>query len=97
LYARFLREHKLAPLDVIGFSLGGWIAAQMAAANHNQFRRMVLVAPPGIRPPQGKGELMAIFHKFPPAQLPPGWTRTIPRVNAGNSRVRQGIKADVAL
>jgi pimeloyl-ACP methyl ester carboxylesterase len=68
-YARLLREQKLAPLDVIGFSLGGWIAAEMAAANPNQFKRMVLVAPLGIRPPEGRGELMDIFHMFPPAQL----------------------------
>src|SRR5271154_2806166 len=28
-YARVLRETELAPVDVIGFSLGGWIAAEM--------------------------------------------------------------------
>ncbi len=52
-YARFLKEQGLAPLDVIGFSLGGWIAAEMAANNPSQFRKMVLVAPEGIRPPEG--------------------------------------------
>ncbi len=31
-YARYLLEQNLAPIDVIGFSLGGWIAAEMAAA-----------------------------------------------------------------
>jgi pimeloyl-ACP methyl ester carboxylesterase len=53
-YGRLLREQKLAPIDVIGFSMGGWIAAEMAADNPSQFRRMVLVAPTGIRPPQGE-------------------------------------------
>jgi pimeloyl-ACP methyl ester carboxylesterase len=53
-YGRLLREQKLVPLDVIGFSLGGWIAAEMAVDNPAQFRRMVLVAPVGIRPPQGE-------------------------------------------
>ncbi len=52
-YARFLKEQGLAPLDVIGFSLGGWIAAEMAANNPGQFRKMVLVAPEGIKPPEG--------------------------------------------
>jgi pimeloyl-ACP methyl ester carboxylesterase len=53
-YGRALREQGLAPIDVIGFSLGGWIAAEMAVQNPAQFRRMVLVAPAGIRPPQGE-------------------------------------------
>jgi pimeloyl-ACP methyl ester carboxylesterase len=52
-YARVLRERSLAPVDVIGFSFGGWIAAEMAACDAKQFRRVVLVAPTGIRPPQG--------------------------------------------
>ena len=53
LYGRVLREQNLAPANVIGFSLGGWIAAEMAACNAAQFRRMVLVAPFGVRPPEG--------------------------------------------
>jgi pimeloyl-ACP methyl ester carboxylesterase len=52
-YARVIREMKWSPVDVIGFSLGGWIAAEMAACDAKQFRKMVLVAPTGIRPPQG--------------------------------------------
>ena len=58
-YSRMLREMALGPVDVIGFSLGGWIAAEMAAANSGQFRRMVLVAPTGLRP--GEGEIMDLF------------------------------------
>lgn len=53
LFGRILREHNLAPANVIGFSLGGWIAAEMAACNAAQLRRLVLVAPFGIRPPEG--------------------------------------------
>src|SRR5262245_42797765 len=41
--ARFIREQGLAPIDVIGFSLGGWLAAEMAANDPNLFSRMVLV------------------------------------------------------
>ena len=58
-YARFLREQSLCPIDVLGFSLGGWIAAEMAANDPGLFRRMVLVAPPGIRPPEG--EILDLF------------------------------------
>ncbi|NOT56362.1 MAG: alpha/beta hydrolase [Deltaproteobacteria bacterium] len=52
-YARLIREQGWSPVDVIGFSLGGWIAAEMAACDAKQFSKMVLVGPTGIRPPQG--------------------------------------------
>src|SRR6266436_5840901 len=32
-YGWMLRDLNLAPIDVIGFSTGGWIAAEMAATN----------------------------------------------------------------
>ena len=53
-YSRMLRDMALEPVDVIGFSLGGWIAAEMAAACSDQFNSMVLVAPAGIRPSEGE-------------------------------------------
>jgi pimeloyl-ACP methyl ester carboxylesterase len=58
-YTWALREKDLVPIDVIGFSLGGWIAAEMATVNARQFRRMVLVTPMGIKPPEG--EIMDVF------------------------------------
>lgn len=58
-YARLLREQRMDRIDVIGFSFGGWIAAEMIANNPQQFRRSVLVAPGGIKPPQG--EIMDLF------------------------------------
>jgi pimeloyl-ACP methyl ester carboxylesterase len=66
-YSIFLNDQKLAPIDVIGFSLGGWIAAEMAAANPSQFRRMILVAPCGIKPSQG--EITDIFQMMAPDEL----------------------------
>jgi len=66
-YARYVVEQNLAPLDVIGFSLGGWIAAEMAAGNPAQFRKMVLVAPMGIRPTEG--ELLDFFQMMAPKHL----------------------------
>jgi pimeloyl-ACP methyl ester carboxylesterase len=53
LYARWLRDQKLPRLDVIGFSLGGWVAAEMLANDPGLFRKLVLVAPLGIKPPEG--------------------------------------------
>jgi pimeloyl-ACP methyl ester carboxylesterase len=58
-YSRFIREQKLTPADVIGFSLGGWIAAEMAIINAQQFGKMILVGATGLRPPSG--EIMDMF------------------------------------
>jgi len=58
-YSRFIREQKLTPTDVIGFSLGGWLAAEMATANSAQFSKMILVGAAGLRPPSG--EIMDMF------------------------------------
>ena len=58
-YTKALRAQNLRPIDVIGFSLGGWIAADMAASDPSQFRKMVLVAPTGVKPPQG--DIMDMF------------------------------------
>jgi len=53
LYARLLRQLELAPVDVIGFSFGGWVAAEMLANDAALFRKLILVAPLGIKPEQG--------------------------------------------
>ncbi|HEV8714772.1 MAG TPA: alpha/beta hydrolase [Candidatus Binatia bacterium] len=58
-YAMVLREMKLDPLDVIGFSAGGFTAAEMAAADPKIFTHMVLVAPMGLKPTEG--EITDIF------------------------------------
>ena len=53
-YARLLREQRLAPIDVIGFSAGAYIAAEMVAADPKVFGRMVLVGPMGLKPTDGE-------------------------------------------
>lgn len=52
-YTQVMVEQDWVGADVIGFSFGGWIAAEMAARNPGQFASLTLVAPMGIRPPQG--------------------------------------------
>lgn len=52
-YIRWLRESGRAPIDAVAFSAGGYLAAEMAAADPSVFRRLVLVAPLGIRPDRG--------------------------------------------
>ncbi len=58
-YSQVVREMKLDPVDVIGFSAGGFIAAEMMAADPKIFAHAVLVAPMGVKPEQG--EILDIF------------------------------------
>ncbi len=53
LYARWVRSRFSGPVDVIGFSAGGYIAAEMIAADPDLFARVMLVAPLGIKPEKG--------------------------------------------
>lgn len=51
----FIRDLKLSqPLPVIGFSLGGWIAAEIATVNASLFTKMVLVGAAGLKPEEGE-------------------------------------------
>jgi len=49
LYLDFLAAQNLQDVIVIGFSLGGWIAAEMAVKSTERIARLVLVAPVGIK------------------------------------------------
>ena len=53
-YNRFVREQGWAPVDIIGFSAGGFIAAEMLACAPELFGSTVLVAPLGCRPVVGE-------------------------------------------
>jgi len=51
----FVRERRLAqPLPVVGFSLGGWVAAEIATVSAAIFSKMVLVGAAGLKPEQGE-------------------------------------------
>ncbi len=58
-YLRALDELALGPLPVIGCAFGGWLAAEMAAMCPHHFSKLVLVAPPGIKP--SVGEIFDMF------------------------------------
>src|SRR5260370_22375946 len=58
-YSQVVRELRLDPVDVIGYSAGGFIAAEMVAADPKIFSKIILVAPMGIKP--AEGEIMDIF------------------------------------
>jgi pimeloyl-ACP methyl ester carboxylesterase len=44
----------VADVSLVGFGLGGWIAAEMASLAPRQFHRLVLVGAAGIQPPEGE-------------------------------------------
>jgi pimeloyl-ACP methyl ester carboxylesterase len=67
-YAGWLRNKSLAPIDVVGVSFGGWIAAEMMAADPGLFRRVVLVSPLGIRPTL-PGEIFDLFQVKTPQYI----------------------------
>ena len=53
-YLDALDELGLVQVSVLGGSLGGWLAAEMAAMCPQQFQRLVLVGAMGVRPPVGE-------------------------------------------
>ena len=71
--ARALDELELAPLRLVGHSLGGLLAAQVAARRPTRTTRLALVAPAGL--PSGRGllghglPLAALLRAAPPALL----------------------------
>ena len=58
-YLRALEELQLVGVDVLGFSMGGWLTAEMAAQSPRNFKKLVLVGAPGIKPPAG--EILDMF------------------------------------
>jgi pimeloyl-ACP methyl ester carboxylesterase len=53
-YLAALDDLGLGPVPVIGLSLGGWLAAEMATMCLHHFTKLVLVSAPGIKPPTGE-------------------------------------------
>lgn len=49
-----LRAARIERPAVVGFGLGGWMAAEMAAQSGPCFSRMILAAPFGLRPASGE-------------------------------------------
>ncbi len=58
-YLGALEDLGLEPVKVVGFSLGGWLAAEMATMCPQQFKKLVLVDAAGVKPPTG--EIFDIF------------------------------------
>jgi pimeloyl-ACP methyl ester carboxylesterase len=48
-YLELLDRLGTAPIDVIGFSVGGWIAAEIATKVPERIKRLVLIGPVGVK------------------------------------------------
>jgi pimeloyl-ACP methyl ester carboxylesterase len=69
LYLELLDRLNLDTVDVIGCSIGGWIAAEMATKTPQRIRRLVMVAPVGIKTgPSDQLDIPDIF-AMPEAEL----------------------------
>lgn len=57
----------VAKMRLVGFSLGGWLAAKFAVAHGDRVARLVLVGPAGLR---GKERPQGDVLSLPPEQIP---------------------------
>ncbi len=53
IYQALLADQNLSDVSLVGLGFGGWVAAEMASLAPRDFRRLVLAAPMGIKPPDG--------------------------------------------
>ena len=53
-YLQAFDELGIRDANVVGFSLGGWLAATIASLCPHHFKKMVLVGATGIKPPEGE-------------------------------------------
>lgn len=66
-YRTFFDELALERLHLIGFSLGGWIAAQLAIFYPERLKSLTLITPAGLRVPEAP---MVDIFAMPPEQIP---------------------------
>ena len=53
-YLEAIDDLGLGRVNLMGSSLGGWLAAEMATMAPDMFNKLALVAPAGVRPPTGE-------------------------------------------
>jgi pimeloyl-ACP methyl ester carboxylesterase len=77
-YRQFIEARGLAPVHLMGFSMGGWLAAEMAAMYPPYLKSLILVDAAGIKPEVGEiAEILMVSQDvvrklrfFDPAQVP---------------------------
>lgn len=65
-YLHILDDLALGPVNVVGFSIGAWLASELASMCPHQFKKLVLVSPMGIKPPAGeiRDMFLELSHDF---------------------------------
>ncbi len=53
-YLEAIDDLGIHKANLMGFSLGGWLAAEMATMSPDTFNKLTLVSPAGVRPPSGE-------------------------------------------
>lgn len=66
-YLWFIDVAGLGRPHLLGHSIGGWTAAEMAAMSPRSLERLVLVAPVGLKPDEG--DILDVFYYSPPQLL----------------------------
>lgn len=67
LYLELLDREKIRQIDIIGCSIGGWIAAEIATKAPERVRKLVMVGPVGVKVgPPDKLDIPDIFVLSPP-------------------------------
>src|SRR5206468_899783 len=77
-YRQFIAELDIAPVHLIGFSMGGWLAAELTAMCPPYVQSLILVDAAGIKPQVGEiTELLMVSPEtikhlrfYDPAQVP---------------------------
>ena len=66
-YLEALDDMDIGKVKLMGFSFGGWLAAELATMDPGRFEKLVLVSATGVRPPAG--EILDMFLITVPAFL----------------------------
>ena len=53
-YLEALDDLNWGSLPILGYGLGGWLAAEMAVMCPQQFSKLIVAGAPGIKPPEGE-------------------------------------------
>jgi pimeloyl-ACP methyl ester carboxylesterase len=66
-YLEWMDQLGLSKVNLVGFSLGGWLAARFASEHGHRMRRLVLVSPAGLKVPEHP---TTDLFRLPPEQIP---------------------------
>ena len=93
----FIEKAGLGRPHVLGHSIGGWTAADMATMSPGSIDKLVLVAPAGLKPETG--EILDVFYHSPAELLPMTVhdPKTIPEWNELYGRPPTPAEQEIAL